>query len=76
MFASMPDINERDQHWRDGFPKREIGRVACAAEEWTEAECLALLAAPRRRRSFVEHAAWEQLGYLRGYITKPHIEAD
>ncbi|MGH7717122.1 MAG: hypothetical protein ACREML_14150 [Vulcanimicrobiaceae bacterium] len=72
----MPDINERDPHWRGRFPKRTIRHVSRVAEEWTEAECLALLVAPRRRRSFVEYEAWEQLGYVRGYIAKPPIEVD
>ncbi|MHB8306087.1 MAG: hypothetical protein ACYDEU_08780 [Vulcanimicrobiaceae bacterium] len=76
MFAGMPDMNERDPQWRNRFPKRPTSQVSRAIEGWSEAECLAQLVAPRRRRSFVEYEAWEQLGYLRGYITKPPSEID
>jgi hypothetical protein len=64
-------------------PRRRVSKAALASqrrttgdagEEWTEAECLSVLTAPRSRRSVVEYMAWERLGYLRGYIDKPPIE--
>ena len=37
--------------------------------QWTEAECLAVLAGTQWRGGGIDQAAWYQLGRLRGFVT-------
>jgi len=38
------------------------------SHEWTDAECLAILAGSRWRGGAIDKAAWQQLGKLRGFL--------
>jgi hypothetical protein len=38
------------------------------SHEWTDAECLAILAGSRWRGGAIDKAAWQQLGKLRGFM--------